>query len=109
MTGTVSEFRIDQDRLWLQVENEPLNTLLAHFSAAGINVEMDPGVQKSVSGNWQGVDLEKALGDLIVPTIIFSTGGAKAVRSAAVLFSTEFAFIVKAFPSKRSLWEFPVG
>lgn len=67
VTGTVSEFRIDQDRLWLQVENEPLNTLLAHFSAAGINVEMDPGVQKSVSGNWQGVDLEKALGDLIVP------------------------------------------
>ena len=61
------EFRMDQDRLWLDVENEPLTNVLAHFAAAGIRVQVDPGVQKTVSGQWAHSDVEKALDRLIAP------------------------------------------
>jgi thermitase len=63
----VSEFRIDRDRLWLRAENEPLPALLERFDAVGVDVQIDPEIQKPVSGRWQGADLEKALADLIAP------------------------------------------
>lgn len=65
--GAVSEFRIDQDSLWLQAEGEPLPVLLERFAAVGVDVQIDPEIQKPISGSWQGVDLEKALDDLIAP------------------------------------------
>ena len=57
----VHEFRLDQDRLWLVAEDEPLPRLFEHFAAAGIRVEIDPAVQKTVSGTWRNCEVESVL------------------------------------------------
>ncbi len=63
----IREFRIDQDRLWLRVDDEPLSRLMERFAAAGVQVQIDPAVQKTVSGEWQDADAEKALDRLLAP------------------------------------------
>jgi len=63
----VQEFRLHQDRLWLEARNEPLPQLLERFAAAGVAVEMDPLVQKAVSGSFRNSDAEKALAELLHP------------------------------------------
>jgi thermitase len=63
----VGEFRLDQDRLWLTVENEPLPRLLEHFIRAGVQVEIDPAVHKTVSGVWENSDVEQALETMLSP------------------------------------------
>jgi len=60
-------FRLDQDRLWLVAENEPLTQLLERFAEAGVRVEIDPAVQKTVSGTWRNRDVETALGTMLSP------------------------------------------
>lgn len=60
-------FRLDQDRLWLVAENEPLSQLLERFAEVGVRVEVDPAVQKTVSGTWRNRDVETALGTLLSP------------------------------------------
>lgn len=65
--AAVHEFRLDQERLWLRAENEPLARLLERFAAAGVDVRIDPGAQKPVSGGWIDADIEKALDQLIAP------------------------------------------
>jgi len=64
----VIEFRLDQDRLWLVAEDEPLHSLLKHFSIAGVRVEMDPSVQKTVSGVWKNRDVETVLANMLLPS-----------------------------------------
>jgi len=66
-SAEVHEFRMDQDRLWLQVEGEPLSGLLERFAVAGVQVQIDPAVQKTVEGLWQDADIEKTLDQLIAP------------------------------------------
>ena len=63
----VREFRMDQDRLWLQVEGEPLSGLLERFAVAGVQVQIDPAVQKTAEGLWRDADIEKTLDQLIAP------------------------------------------
>ena len=63
----VREFRLDRDRLWLQADGVPLSGLLEHFAAAGVRVQIDPAVQKAVSGSWRDADAEKTLDRLIAP------------------------------------------
>jgi hypothetical protein len=63
----VSEFRIDQDRLWLRAENEPLSSVLEHFAAAGVAVQADPAAEKTVTGDWSDADIETALGQILSP------------------------------------------
>lgn len=63
----VFEFRIDQDRLWLRVDDEPLPRLLERFAAAGVAVQIDPGAMKSVRGEWFGEDAEEVLAQIISP------------------------------------------
>ncbi len=63
----VREFRLDQDRLWLTVENEPLTSLLENFAQAGVRVEIDPAVQQPVSGTWRNRDVEEALKTILSP------------------------------------------
>jgi len=63
----VREFRLDQDRLWLIVENEPLISLLENFAKAGVRVEIDPAVQQPVSGTWRNRDVEEALKTILSP------------------------------------------
>ncbi len=60
-------FRIDQDRIWLRADDEPLARLLEHFAAAGVDVQIDPAVQKTVRGEWQNADVEKVIDQLISP------------------------------------------
>jgi len=67
----VREFRLDQDRLWLTAENEPLSGLLEHFAKAGVRVETDPKVQKNISGTWRNRDVEKALKTMLSPNNYF--------------------------------------
>lgn len=66
-TAGVSQFRIEQDLLWLQAEDEPLPAVLERFAAVGVDVCIDPGVRKPVSGAWMGEDLEQSLAALIAP------------------------------------------
>ncbi|HKL23090.1 MAG TPA: hypothetical protein VJ904_14885, partial [Tichowtungia sp.] len=61
------EFRLDRECLWLCVTGEPLASVLEHFAAAGVDVQVAPGVQKTVSGEWEGVDAESALDEIISP------------------------------------------
>lgn len=63
----VLEFRLDQNRLWLTVRNEPLPKLLEQFAAAGIDVQVDPAVQKSVTGSCHAADVEDVLDELLAP------------------------------------------
>ncbi len=63
----VREFRLDQDRLWLTAENEPLSSLLENFAKAGVRVEMDPAVGGIVSGTWSNRDVERALETILSP------------------------------------------
>lgn len=58
-------FRLDGDRLWLQAENVPLNEVLAQFSRLGVDVRIDPRIQKPISAKIQGKDLDKALLSLL--------------------------------------------
>ena len=67
VSAEVREFRMDRDRLWLQAAGEPLPGLLEHFAAAGVQVQIDPAVQKTVGGLWQNVDVEKTLDRLLAP------------------------------------------
>lgn len=65
--ATVQSFRLDQDRLWLEADREPLAGVLACFSAAGMDVRMDPGAQKTVSGVWRNTEVEQALDEILAP------------------------------------------
>jgi hypothetical protein len=66
-SAAVREFRLDQNRLWLTVQNEPLPQLLEHFAAAGIDVQIDPAAQKSISGSCRDADVETILDELLAP------------------------------------------
>ncbi len=63
----VESFRLDQEQLWLSAKNEPLSGLLEHFAQAGIRVEIDPAVQKIVSGTWANKNVEHALKTILSP------------------------------------------
>lgn len=66
-SASVLEFRLDQDRLWLNATNEPLAQLLKHFLAAGVDVQIDPSAQKLVTGTYTDRDVESALDALLSP------------------------------------------
>ena len=61
------EFRLDQNRLWLTATNEPLPQLLEHFAAAGVDVQIDPAAQKTITGTCRDDDVEAVLDELISP------------------------------------------
>ncbi|MDD3276305.1 MAG: S8 family serine peptidase, partial [Kiritimatiellales bacterium] len=63
----VLEFRLDQNHIWLTVQNEPLPRLLERFVAAGVDVQIDPDAQKSITGTCADADLETILDQLLVP------------------------------------------
>lgn len=63
----VRGFRIDQDRLWLQADQEPLAQLMEHFASAGISVQIDPEAQARISGDWNNADAEDALEQMLFP------------------------------------------
>jgi len=65
--SAVLEFRLDQNRLWLTAQNEPLPQLLERFAAAGVDVQIDPSAQKSITGSCRGEDIENVLDKLLVP------------------------------------------
>lgn len=63
----MSEFRLDQNRLWLTAKDEPIPQLLEHFAAAGIEVQIDPAAQKTVTGSFSAADVEGVLDKLLPP------------------------------------------
>ncbi len=63
----VGEFRMDQDRVWLRADGEPLTRMLERFAAAGVQVQIDPAAEKTVSGEWLDADVEDVLDRLIAP------------------------------------------
>jgi hypothetical protein len=65
--AAVSDFRLDQTRLWLTAQNEPLSQLLENFAAAGVDVQIDPEAQKSISGSCRDADVESVLDELLTP------------------------------------------
>ena len=65
--AAVSEFRIDQGRLWIRAENEPLAGLLERFANAGVTVQADAEAFKTVTGEWIDMDAETVLADILSP------------------------------------------
>jgi hypothetical protein len=65
--SAVLEFRLDQNCLWLTAQNEPLPQLLERFAAAGIDVQIDPAAQKSITGSCRAADVEGVLDELLSP------------------------------------------
>lgn len=65
--AAVLEFRLDQNRLWLTAQDEPLPQLLERFAVAGIDVQIDPAAQKNISGSCRAADIEIVLGELLSP------------------------------------------
>jgi hypothetical protein len=65
--AAVLEFRLDQNRLWLTAKNEPLPQLLERFAAAGIDVQIDPDAQKTITGSCRAADVESVLDELLSP------------------------------------------
>ncbi|MEI7851074.1 MAG: S8 family serine peptidase [Kiritimatiellales bacterium] len=65
--SAVLEFRLDQNSLWLTAKDEPLPQLLERFAAAGIDVQIDPAAQKSITGACRAADVEGALDELLSP------------------------------------------
>ncbi len=65
--SAVLEFRIDQNRLWLTAKDEPLPQLLERFAAAGIDVQIDPAAQKSITGSYRDADIENVLDEILAP------------------------------------------
>lgn len=63
----VQEFRIDQDRLWLKADREPLPRILEHFATVGITIQIDPEARNLVSGDWRNADAEDALDQILSP------------------------------------------
>jgi thermitase len=61
------QFRLDQEKLWLTVSNVPLADVLEEFTAAGVEVQVAPGIEKTVSGEWDNVALERALDEILSP------------------------------------------
>lgn len=59
--------QIIEDRVWIDVQNEPLQSVLQAFADRGVQVRMGPGIQAKVSGSLEDVDLEAALEDLLGP------------------------------------------
>ncbi len=67
LLAAASEFRIDQNRLWLTVQDLPLAQLLEYFVAADVDVQIDPAAKKIISGSFSDVDIEQALDKLLSP------------------------------------------
>lgn len=65
--SAVLEFRIDQNRLWLDAREEPLSRLLERFAVAGIDVQIDPAVQKTVTAARRAADIESVLDEILIP------------------------------------------
>lgn len=61
----VSEFRIEQNKIWLTVRNEPLPSLLKKFADEGIQVEVDPNAPARVTGAWKNRDLGQVLDKIL--------------------------------------------
>lgn len=61
------EFRLDQNRLWLTAKDEPLPQLLERFAAAGIDIQIDPAAQKSITGSYRDADIESVLDEILAP------------------------------------------
>lgn len=66
-SAEVAFLRMEQSRIWLSADKEPLPQLLERFASAGVAVEMDPSVQKAVSGQWRDADLEDVLERILTP------------------------------------------
>ena len=67
LLAAVSEFRLDQNRLWLTVQDLPLAQLLEYFADADIDVQIDPAAKKIITGSFNDADMEQALDKLLSP------------------------------------------
>lgn len=62
-----SEVLIDGDRITLYAQNESLRGILAQFAQAGVSVQIDPSVDKQITGAVVDEDMETALNSLLPP------------------------------------------
>lgn len=61
----VSEFRIEQNKIWVSARNEPLPSLLKYFADEGIQVDVDPNTPVRVTGAWKNRDLGQVLDKIL--------------------------------------------
>jgi thermitase len=62
-----AELTLRGDRITLRTRNEPLRNVLEAFSAYGVRVEVQTGVDATVDGDLVGVDIDEALDTLLGP------------------------------------------
>ena len=99
-SASMQEFRIDQDRLWLRAETESLTHLLELFAAAGVQVQIDPAVQKTVNGDWLMRMWKKLSINSFPPTTTCSIGAGRPARSAKGSSSPGSVFFAKDSPTR---------
>lgn len=65
--GGELSIRLDGDRIWLTADRVPLSGLLQTLARFGVDVQLGPGVKKSISGRWEGMDVEDVFGNILYP------------------------------------------
>ncbi|MCX6996868.1 MAG: S8 family serine peptidase [Kiritimatiellaeota bacterium] len=61
------ELKMQADRLSLRARDAPLTEVLREFVRSGVRVKLDPGVQRSVTADFSGTDVQKALEQILSP------------------------------------------
>ena len=65
MSAGAFQFRLQGDRLSLKADHTPMNDILLAFARSGVKVQVDPGLDATVTGRLTNEDVEKALGTLL--------------------------------------------
>lgn len=52
-------FRWHEDRMWLDVQNAPIQEVLRKFRDAGVRVEVDPDIRHWISGRYDGMPIDR--------------------------------------------------
>ncbi len=63
--GQGAQLRLEQDRVWLRAEAEPLVSVLEEFARLGVRVEVDPDLRTWVTARAEGEPLEAVLEEIL--------------------------------------------
>lgn len=56
---------LEEDRIWLDAEQVSIHSLMERFAHLGVRVRMDPSIDDRITARFGGVDLERALSQLL--------------------------------------------
>jgi len=59
--------RLMEDRLWLEIDQAPIQEVMKAFTHVGVDVRLDPTIRANVDGTLEDVDIEEALQEILGP------------------------------------------